>query len=379
MHPSSILSYYPSYAILDEIISYNNYDTINIYVDLKNNLQTLYMEHSIVNILESTLRSNMTDSSIFSSIMSFLAFHKLYSIKREKKINFFIFFESGTSFYHKNISKKYKISRRIDDLYGLDREKRELFFQICHKNFLLAERVCNKLPNINLIRLSHLEADFVPYYLISRNLVDNNNNNAHIVYSNDHDLLQCLDISKHVYIFQKANKIKRIVKKGEVFSSYLKSKIDYPDKFLPLAMAVIGDVGDDVDGVSNVGPKRFLNMLDSLNEITGGMKQLYDNVVNKKPIFDLSKYKNSNKYLNKVIESEQKSKLISNNLRLVSFEVLSRYLDDPDDVNIIKLRNQMIEILKDNGIASSESLKSALRKMNISFFEEDLDTIYYDI
>ena len=31
----SILSYYPSYSILDEILSGGNYDSVNIYMDLK--------------------------------------------------------------------------------------------------------------------------------------------------------------------------------------------------------------------------------------------------------------------------------------------------------------------------------------------------------
>ena len=130
MHPSSLLSYYPTYAILDEIVSYSNYNKINIFVDLKNCLQTLYMEHAIVNVIENTLQVNYVDTSVFSSVISFLSFHKLYSLKRNIEVNFYIFFERGQSYYHKNISSKYKISRRIDDLYGLPVEKREAFFKI---------------------------------------------------------------------------------------------------------------------------------------------------------------------------------------------------------------------------------------------------------
>ena len=54
MHPSSLLSYYPTYAILDEIVSYGNYKKLNIFMDLKNNLQSTYMEHAILNILENS-------------------------------------------------------------------------------------------------------------------------------------------------------------------------------------------------------------------------------------------------------------------------------------------------------------------------------------
>ena len=77
MHPSSLLSYYPTYAILDEIVSKKNYKNINIFMDLKNNLQTTYMEHAIVNLVENTKRSKFIDTSIFTSIISFLSFHKI--------------------------------------------------------------------------------------------------------------------------------------------------------------------------------------------------------------------------------------------------------------------------------------------------------------
>ena len=75
MHPSSLLSYYPTYAILDEIASYGNYRTLNIFIDLKNAMQTTYMEHAIVNIVEASKKSNHLDTSVFSSLISFLSFH----------------------------------------------------------------------------------------------------------------------------------------------------------------------------------------------------------------------------------------------------------------------------------------------------------------
>ena len=80
--PQSILSYYPTYGVLDEIVSYNNYKKINIFVDLKNALQSLYLEYTVKNIVEDSLRCKFIDTSIFSSVVSFLSFHKMYSIRR---------------------------------------------------------------------------------------------------------------------------------------------------------------------------------------------------------------------------------------------------------------------------------------------------------
>ena len=106
MHPSSLLSYYPTYAILDEILSYGNYKTLNIYMDLKNVMQSVYMEHAIVNIVEASKQSKYLDTSVFSSLISFLSFHKIYGIKRGINTNFTIFFETGQSYYHKNIDNE---------------------------------------------------------------------------------------------------------------------------------------------------------------------------------------------------------------------------------------------------------------------------------
>jgi len=87
----NILSYYPTYSILDEVLSSGNYKNLNFFFDLKNNLQTLYMEHEIKNLVETTLLSKRTDSTIFESVLNFLSFHKTYTVSRNINANFYIF------------------------------------------------------------------------------------------------------------------------------------------------------------------------------------------------------------------------------------------------------------------------------------------------
>ncbi len=378
MEPSTILSYYPTYNILDEILfnnGSNKYKKFNIFIDLKNNLQTLYMKHAVENILESTKKSQFIDTSIFSSLISFLAFHKMYAIKRDIEINFFIFFETGQSYYHKNLSKKYKISRRIDDLYGLDKESRDLFYNIIQKNLMLIEKACNKMPNIKVIRLENLEADFIPYYLIRNKYVDNNNDVANITYSNDHDLMQ--NIKEHSYQFQKTPKGKKIIKQHQVMNSFLKKETNFKDEYLAFSMAILGDPGDDVIGIKGIGPSRLIDILDELITLVGGIENLYENVINNKPIFKNENLNNSNKYINKIIESEINNKVISTNLKLVSFELLSRVIDSPHNTEILKKRELIESVIMDNTISSKESIQKAL-DMNRVFLESNsLDIVYY--
>lgn len=375
MHPSSLLSYYPTYAILDEIVSYGGYKTLNIFMDLKNVMQSVYMEHAIVNIVEASKKSKYLDTSVFSSLISFLSFHKIYGIKRGINTTFTIFFETGQSYYHKNIDKNYKISRRIDDLYGLDREDRELFFSVLHANYKLVEKACNRMPNVRVVRLPNLEADFVPYYATTRNLMPKGDGFANVIYSNDHDLWQGL--TDDVFIYSKAGKHKKILKSGKVMEIFSKRPTNIPDEYLPLAMAVIGDPGDDVTGVNGIGPATFLKIFDQLIAITGNMETIYDKVENNKPLIDPIPPTIQNKKLKTIVDAEVENKTITNNLKLVSFELISRALENPVKTDMIDKR-KIIEkqFLADREIFPLESMKKALERNNVYLEESSIDFIY---
>jgi len=376
MHPSSIMSYYATYSILDEVVAENNYKNLNIYIDFRNCLQSIYMEHTIINLIESTRAANIFDTSIFSSLISFLSFHKLYSVKRKIKLNIFVFFEMGRSFYHQNISKKYKISRRVDSLYGLDSVDRELFHDIVRNNLILAHKAANGIPNVNMIRLLNLEADFIPYYLITRNIVDNSTDTAHITYSNDHDL--CQNLGEHSYVFRKTPQFKKIVRKGGGMREQLKFESDLDDDVQSLAIAVIGDPGDDVDGIKGIGPKTFVKIAPDLLKMCGGMNQLYNNVMLKQPIF-YSPGEIKNKYINKVLDEEIATNKISNNLKLVSFELLSRHFDDPDTTEMLSRKNEFLKKLSEKVEIPLERMKDVLELHNIDIEWEDLDILYQTV
>jgi len=374
MHPSSLLSYYPTYAILDEIVSYDGYNTLNIFMDLKNTLQSTYMEHAIVNIVEASKKSTHIDTSIFSSLISFLSFHKMWGIKRGINTNFIVFFESGHSYYHKNISKEYKISRRIDDLYGLDKVDRELFFQTLQANFQLIESACNKMPGIKVIRLPNLEADFVPYYVLTRGYVQKGDGVGNVIYSNDHDLWQCLQ--DHAFIFSKSGKSKRILKAGNTMELMTKKKNIIPDEYLTLAMAVIGDPGDDVIGVNGIGPVAFLNIFDQLTAMTGNLEQIYNKVESDADLFDFVPKSITNKKLQSVVDAELKNKTISNNLKLVSFELISRAIDNPSTTEMRDKRLIIEKHFKPRSIVPLDKMKDALVRNRVFLEESSIDFLY---
>lgn len=374
MHPSSLLSYYPTYAVLDEMVSFNNYKKLNIFIDLKNTLQTTYMEHAIVNIVENSKNTKFLDTSVFSSVVSFLSFHKIYGMKRGLDIDFIIFFESGNSSYHKNISKKYKISRKIDDLYGLDRVDRELFFNVLMANFQLVEKALNKMPSVRVIRLPNLEADFVPYYLLSRKYVPVDGSVCNITYSNDHDLWQ--NAADHSYIYSKSAKSRKIIKAGTVMKLLLKKETNIPDIYSPLAMAVLGDPGDDIDGIKGVGPAGFLEIFDQLVAMTGTMGEIYKKLKNNQDLFQSIPPSIVNKKLEKVVIQEQKDKTLSKAIRLISFELLSRELDDPNTTEMLQKRELIEKRMSEKEIVPLESMKTALIKNGVYLEESSIDFLY---
>jgi len=376
VHPSSLLSYYPTYSLLDEVIS-RKYDTLNLYLDLKNVLQSIYMEHAVLNLINETLKCNYTDTSVFASLVSFISFHKVYGAKRNIKLNIFVFFETGDSVYHKNIYKKYKISRKIDQLYGLDSAKRDLFFSILHKNYQLIERAFNLVPRVKVIRLAGLEADFIPYYLITRKLVSTEPNVGHIVYSNDHDLLQV--VSDNAFVFSKSARVKKLVRKGEVMKEYLKFDSNLDDSLLAITMAVVGDQGDDVDGLNQIGGKRASECIKQVVEIGGGLDQIYSNVVNDKALFPTELGENLNKYILKIVSGENELKIVSRNLKLVSFEVLSKFFDNPNSTEMLDRKNKMIQVLENKETIDREVLQESLEKSRILFDYDDFSNLYYGI
>jgi len=376
LYPASILSYYPTYSILDEILSYGNYNQINIFVDLKNSLQSLYLEHAVVTIVEESIKSRFIDTSIFSSVISFLSFHKLYSIKRNIKINFYIFFETGPSYYHLNIDSRYKKNRKIDELFGLDKEKREKFFEIVQKNLMLVEKACNKIPNVKVIRMQNFEADFIPYYILRNNLIHLDNQTANIIYSADHDMYQNVQ-HDNCFIYVKHYKYKKIIKKGEILKNYLKVETNFNDEYYSLVMAVVGDTGDNVFGIKGIGQKIIATILDELIYMTGGMDLLYNNTFNSKPIF-INQPRNPNKYLDLIIEEESKNKTISNNLKLVSFEMISRFMDNPSDTEIIKKKQYLLDILNTENKVPYKAIAQSLESVGVMLENDALENIYYE-
>ena len=142
-------------------------------------------------------------------------------------------------------------------------------------------------------------------------------------------------------------------------------------------MSVIGDVGDDVTGVSGVGPARFLQIFEQLTSMTGTMNQLYDNVENKRDIFSFIPESIQNKHLRNVVNAEVSENTISKNIKLVSFEMISRALDNPGSTDMIDKRKIIENIfLHEKQTSTADGMKKALEMAGVFLEEASLDFLY---
>ena len=187
--------------------------------------------------------------------------------------------------------------------------------------------------------------------------------------------MQCL-IDDNCFVFHKS-RAKKIVRKNNVMKNELKRDNNIPDEFQPIAMSIIGDVGDDVYGIKGIGPKTFMDLFPSLKDSIGSMQDLYSNTENSKPIFDSSNSRTWNKYMKKVFDEESKNKLISNNLKLVSFELISRALDTPMNTEMVEKKKRIYNIIENEEIVKLEVMRGALRKTGVYINDDDLDSLYF--
>jgi 5'-3' exonuclease len=231
------------------------------------------------------------------------------------------------------------------------------------------------MPNVKVIHLDHLEADFIPYYIRRNNLLNNDSQTVDITYSGDHDMWQNITLNDS-YVYVKHYTHKKIIKKGDAIKAFFKFDCNFPDEYYPLAMAVVGDSGDNVFGVKGIATKRLASIFNELVEMVGSIEQLYYNVEKGKPIF-INPPKNPNKNIDMILDAEEKDRTISRNLKLVSFELLSRYFDNPPNTETIEKKKKLLETLNNKEIVELEPLLESLSKVGVQLEDDTLENLYF--
>ena len=341
---SQFFSYYPKYEYLDSVLSATGRKKLKLYVDVKGCAKALFQEWAVKLVLDNTKNSNTVDTTLFASVLEFISWHKEYARKRSIDLQMYFFMESGKSSYHSGVYKDYKSNRVSSDFFDLDLESRELFHKILDKNYHVLDKVVNKLPGVSFIRLTYLEADFVPFFLMESLLPKEEvEDSANIIYSADKDMLQCLNAPNKYQFFKHSSASKMLCYK-DIYEHWLKKpmEVNDPAAWFPLALAIIGDAGDGFLGVKGIGAANLIKVFEYVMTLCGrSMDSVYDNVRHKRPIFNTS-YAVKNNYLQKIIEHQD---VIIRNLKLGSFKILSDTVNEGYPTDMIDKKNQMMESL----------------------------------
>ena len=341
--PSQLFSYYPKYEYLDNVLSATNRKRMNLFIDVKGCGQGLFQEWGVKHILSQSQGSNIVDTSVFSAMLDFVAFHKLYAKKRNIDIYLYFFMESGKSSYHNDVYSEYKSNRKGADFFGLDTATEKYFRDILFKNYKVADRVMNRLDNVSFINLHFLEADFIPWYLMKHVLTHEEvETAANIIYSTDKDMLQCLDDTNVFQYYRHYKKVKMITGK-DIYTHFLKGNdlnVTDPSGWFPMVLSIIGDEGDGFSGVKGIGEKTLPKIFDYVVDISGkSIEAVYDNIHNKQPIFKAG-LETSNNALKKVLAHED---IIIRNLKLASYKLLSDHVNGGFPTDMIEKKKLITE------------------------------------
>jgi hypothetical protein len=385
--PRSLIGTYPPEGF-DTFISKINPKQICVFIDLKNIMTALFLDNVCQDMINISKNNTKLDSSIFQSILTYSAYWKNFSRKRNMPVKIFFSTDIGTSSYHLNIDKNYKINRVIST--STSPAASEFIKEIRDKNFLLAEDICNKIPHVHFFCLKYLESDFLPYYLLTRKL-QHLTDTLFIVCSSDKDLLQTL-IKPEVVMINKKKGVRYMVDYNSAIVNYLQlnksstesqmKKSELLNSFNPndiaMLMAVTGDKGDDVPGVDNIGPIRAAQLFcnkDVFKNLVGSLVELNERVDSGGKFFLEDKIGISQlpKPWQKVFLENDK---ITRAYKLISFEMLSRWLEKVDGLDKIKQRDYIDKILYKQGDSTISDPKQLFESLSNL---EDLYLEYRDI
>lgn len=366
-----LLAYYPKYSYLDNLLSTNNKNNINIFVDLKGCATAIYQEWCVRHIIESCKTERHLNLDLFSSVLNFIAFHKKYCAKRNINIKIYFFMEQGRSKYHLNIYDKYKENRQNSDFFGLDMKSREQFFSILDKNYSLCEYVVNRMPNCQFYCLKYCEADFIPWYLMKHKLTQENlDNSVNIVYSRDKDMLQCLEFNNS-YQFYKAivgDKTEYITEKT-LFKHFVKMDdalpVENSAKWFPLVLSLMGDSGDGIPGIKGLGPKVVYKNIDTIMKaFNNDPEKMYERVLNGDNIITESWEYSSTSTLSKIFGNPD---IVKRNMKLISYRALSDYVNGDFPLHAVETKKYIDKIWNfDQKLSSYKPLWDSIVKKGLT-------------
>lgn len=371
----------------------NKIDTVHLYIDLKNSSTMLFIEDYLREITYNSQKNEKVDTSIFQSIFYTIYQWKRYFTNRNLKYKIFICNEYGESKYHTEIYKDYKKNRKIRRSVFLQ-ELAQQVDDIKHKNWSIAKLATKHCDNVYFLELSHIESDFIPYYLITRNYKDMDNI-YHVISSTDKDHYQILNLPNTIMFSKKSSEF-TIYDKNSYLAKYIKpsqntTNIDKQSQYIELMsqfdsdyinvlMAFCGDASDSIPGLPKIGEKTAIKMLtnkDVTSVLLGTLDEIEDRIENGGQLLNQCKKEFFDKLDSNWQLAYTKNELVTNSYKMISYESLCRYLEKRN-TEVKRLNLQILSKFEENKKTSVSDKKIIAEQiLNLNDCNFDLPLIEY--
>lgn len=331
----------PKYIELDYLLAKYSDKNLNFFFDFKNGV---FQKEELINE-----NLHLSVSELIVTTMNVIPYikNKLRTDGFKNEIRFFFFTEVGKSYYHKALNIEYKRNRELND-FLFRTEENDVFSRMIFFSVDILEKTINYLPKCYFFKGEYLEYDFIPY-AIAKTFFEKEKD-VGIIFSNDKDMYQMQLFEEYIFeqyeklymkgesnwhsgrlFINRDNFIERFCASLGVESIANEDKKFIRDYFV-LIRAILGDEGDNIEGVKNIGLKTilknkefFINTFRKNNELREVIKELkfsdYDSELAKKIFlkFDIEKVK-SKRF--KQLFEEANIERICRNIALMDFDII---------------------------------------------------------
>ncbi|WPH64277.1 hypothetical protein [Staphylococcus phage vB_StaM_PB50] len=249
-----------------------NNNNVTIYIDINNVIKQLYSPQVSENFTHLKTKNRL---NLVVELVNIIGHYRHFFASRlNMHSRFFLFYSDKESIYHTSVDPDYKKE------YYKKMNEDNITYRDINKTISitleLVKTIVKYIPNAYYIDTYKIEPTILPYYIMEKTTIDNENDYSLIV-SNDKIYRQLLDYKDRLLLLElrgseKSKVISKENIKGEIFSSSTKKDIN---DFMNIDSGIIdifnlfSDHKDqEYKSISGYGPVTTIKLLDKMIEDT---------------------------------------------------------------------------------------------------------------
>lgn len=248
------MSHYFKYVVPNRLIhdklTEKNYKRVNFYIDLASIARGFFNMKVVTMEIANYAETRQPPTIFINELKEFLT--QLYRNYQSYNPRFVIFYDTGHENQNRNFDSVYKSDKSGGVFAVLENEELQLFREIKSYYFNQTAEKFNVTNVSRVIYLKNVETDYIPYYILSENLMDSGNPDiANIILSVDKDLLQTCQFPncyQAISVYLKSDhKVDSHLFDDETAIAYIYKNFKrgfLTSKYIPLLLAMAGDKAD---------------------------------------------------------------------------------------------------------------------------------------